>query len=245
MIKKTLIRSLSKLLHIAGYDLQRTSKRSNYSYHNLLDRILQHKPGFRFLQIGGCDGKSFDPLYPYIKTYRGKISGVIVEPVSSYAKEIKMLYSEFTDIHVVQKAIHADEEKMKLFRADMDHSHKLPDYAKGVASFSKSHLLKFRIPEEYIFEEEVACISMENLFRDQEIDHLDLLQIDTEGYDSEIIKQIDFKHIKPSLIHFEHGLKDGTMDGVIISEVIALLNEYNYDVIVEDYNATAYLRELI
>jgi len=71
MIKKTLIRSLSKLLHIAGYDLQRNSKRSNYSYHNLLDRILQYQPGFRFLQIGGCDGKSFDPLYPYVKTSRG------------------------------------------------------------------------------------------------------------------------------------------------------------------------------
>ena len=75
----------------------------------------------------------------------------------------------------------------------MNHADKLPDYAKGVASFNKNHLLKFKIPDESIIEEDVECISMDSLFRNLEIDRLDLLQIDTEGYDAEIIREIDFK----------------------------------------------------
>ena len=42
------------------------------------------------------------------------------------------------------------------------------------------------------------------LIEEQEITHLNLLQIDAEGYDFEVIKMIDFDIIKPSIIKFEH-----------------------------------------
>ena len=245
IVKTALVRTLSRILNVAGYDLIRNSKRNQYCYHNLLDRILLHHSDFHFIQIGGCDGKSFDPLYPYLNTFRGSITGVIVEPVASYAAEVKKLYSGYDGIDVVQKAIHAEEKSMKFYRADMAYTKQLPDYAKGVASFRKSHLLTFKIPEKYIIEDEVECISTTELIRDTGLNRLDLLQVDTEGYDGEIIKHFDFKKIKPSLIHFEHGLRDGTMDGKTFSEVVTLLNDQNYDIIIEDYDATAYLRELV
>lgn len=245
MIRNTLIRSVDRLLNRAGYSLQRNSKRNNYSFYNLLDKVLLHQSEFRFIQIGGCDGISFDPLFPYIREYSGNISGVIVEPVLSYAMELEELYSELNGVEVVQKAIHAEAGTMKFFRADMNHADNLPDYAKGVASFNKKHLMKFKIPEEYIIEEYVDCISLNKLLRERNINHIDLLQIDSEGYDAGIIKQVNFSEFRPSVIRFEHGLRDGTMDGATFSEVISLLNRENYDCIVEDYDVTACLRELL
>ena len=50
----------------------------------------------------------------------------------------------------------------------------------------------------------MACISIQELLDKHRIKALDLLQIDTEGFDYEIIKMIDFKKIKPKLICFEH-----------------------------------------
>ena len=43
------------------------------------------------------------------------ISGVIVEPVSSYAREVEELYSKLDGVEVVQKAIHSEAKKMKFF----------------------------------------------------------------------------------------------------------------------------------
>lgn len=245
MVKTAFIKTFSRLLDIAGYDLVRNSRRTHYSYHNLLDRLLERKFMFQFIQIGGCDGKSFDPLYPYLQSYKGKVHGVIVEPVESYVDEITDVYSGYKGIKILRKAIHTEKENMLFYRADMSHSDKLPEFAKGVASFNKSHLIKFNIPKEHIIEEEVPCISMMELIKAENIASLDLLQIDAEGYDAEIIKSLDFRCLKPSVIHFEHGLRDHTMDKKVFSEVVSLLNSQSYDVIIEDYDATAYLPELI
>lgn len=245
MVKTAFIKTCSRLLHIAGYDLVRNSKRTHYSYHNLLDRLLERKFKFQLIQIGGCDGKSFDPLYPYLQSYKGKVHGVIVEPIESYVDEIADVYSEYKGIKILRRAIHTEKENMLFYRADIAHSDKLPDFAKGVASFNKSHLIKFNIPKEHIIEEEVPCISMMELIEAENITSLDLLQIDAEGYDAEIIKSFDFSRIKPSIIHFEHGLRDRTMDEKIFSEVVSLLNNQSYGVIIGDYDATAYLPELI
>lgn len=49
----------------------------------------------------------------------------------------------------------------------------------------------------------MACTSLIQLVKDHDLFGLDYLQIDTEGFDDEIIKMIDFSIIKPKLIKFE------------------------------------------
>lgn len=44
---------------------------------------------------------------------------------------------------------------------------------------------------------------MRNLFSQFDVNHVDLLQIDTEGFDAEIIYIFPFDKIKLSIIHFE------------------------------------------
>jgi hypothetical protein len=69
-------------------------------------------------------------------------------------------------------------------------------------------------------EEEIETITFDSLV--EGVNHIDLLHIDTEGYDYEIIKSIDFDKHQPSLILFEHAhLKK-------VSEVHAYLSDMGY-----------------
>ena len=61
-----------------------------------------------------------------------------------------------------------------------------------------------------------------------------------EGYDAEIILNLDFRSIRPRIIRFEHGLQHGTMPKDKFSEVIRFLNKNGYQVITEQSDATAY-----
>ena len=47
------------------------------------------------------------------------------------------------------------------------------------------------------------CITFNDLIKKYKVKKIDLLHIDTEGYDYEILKTLDFK-IKPNMILFEH-----------------------------------------
>lgn len=64
--------------------------------------------------------------------------------------------------------------------------------------------------------------------------------IDTEGYDVQILMSLDFDSIRPSIIHFEHGLAEGIMDHETFQEVSDHLRRYGYQILVEPYDVTAY-----
>jgi hypothetical protein len=55
-----------------------------------------------------------------------------------------------------------------------------------------------------ILSEKVPCASVMGLLDKHRIDRLDLFHVDTEGYDFEVLKLIDFKRVKPRMILFEH-----------------------------------------
>jgi hypothetical protein len=50
---------------------------------------------------------------------------------------------------------------------------------------------------------EVECVTLETLLRRSGLDRVDLLVIDTEGYDWEIIRSIDFEAWRPRLLVYE------------------------------------------
>ena len=53
------------------------------------------------------------------------------------------------------------------------------------------------------------------------------------------------KKIKPSIIHFEHGLRDGVMDKDTFLKVKSLLHANGYGIIVELYDVIAYQEDLL
>lgn len=56
----------------------------------------------------------------------------------------------------------------------------------------------------FLTNKKLPTFTLEKILDKNNIRHVDVLLIDTEGYDYKIVKQINFKKIKPKLIIFEH-----------------------------------------
>ena len=92
-----------------------------------------------------------------------------------------------------------------------------------------------------LYEVITKCISLSDLIKEQNIKHIDLLQIDTEGYDYQILKSIDFTIVKPTIISFEHGVRMGIMTKEQLFEIQNLLMDNGYSVLVDEHDVRAYL----
>ena len=170
----------------------------------------------------------------------GKVKGILLEPMKEAYSKLVENYKDFPEIIKENLAIHNTEKEMTLYKIDSAKKEMLPKGAAGMASFSNNHHKLSNTPKEFIVEEKVKCISLEELMNKHKVEKLDLLQIDTEGYDAEIIMNIDFSKINPSIIHFEHGYMDKIMDRKKLEEIMKFLNEKGYQIIIESYDATAY-----
>lgn len=191
----------------------------------------------KFLQIGANDGVSHDCLYKIILKY--KWQGVAVEPLDEFFQKLQLNYSFYNLVRPVRYALHPTDTSMTIFKLNplkyCDYGH----WASGIASFNKSHLIKHNILETDIIEEIVPCISLMKLIADNNLEGIDYLQIDTEGFDVEILKMIDFNYISPKLIRFEYSnLKKEELNIAIKilsnytlekdgSDIYASLNIYN------------------
>jgi FkbM family methyltransferase len=192
---------------------------------------------FFFVQIGANDGISFDPIYHL--TTKEQVHGIALEPLPDIFKELTKNYSNYPNVSLLNKAIHATEKEMLLYRVNPDTA-EFDNWSKGTASFNKEHHRLGNIKDKDIIEEKVQCISFDELINQHNISHIDLLQLDTEGYDYEIIKMIDFKKMAPSIISFEHGLAAGIMSKAKLFEIEELLLHNNYNVIIMENDAIAY-----
>lgn len=193
-----------------------------------------------YIQIGANDGVSFDPIYNFVKENKDKIKGIVLEPSIDFYNQLIENYKDLDNVKKLNIAIHNTEKKMDLYRVDKNKIEKLPVWTKGIGSFIKEHHNLSNLSDEFIVKESVNCLSFKELIEQNNVENIDLLQIDTEGYDAEIISNIDFNAIKPKLIHFEHGLKEGVMTRFTFDKVSEILHRNGYEIIIEPFDALAY-----
>jgi hypothetical protein len=83
----------------------------------------------------------------------------------------------------------------------------LPTWCGGLAGFSRQSIEKHEpfLPgiSKYIVESSVPTETFDEILQLMPTDELDLLQIDTEGFDSMLLSMFPFQRVKPKLIHFE------------------------------------------
>lgn len=238
-MKRRLKKTVNSLAGLFGYRISKSDHSNYFDFQALINHHLRKFEKLSFIQVGGCDGISFDPLYPLIKSKPACFEGIILEPVNHYYDELKSRYDNFENINVLKLAVHNEKSEAIIFSPDRKCLSFLPGFAKGVASFDKNHLKKFGISEDKIVSEKVSCISLKALMTSYHLKP-DLLVTDTEGYDSEILLHYDFSYHSPPIIHFEHGLSDGIMSEAEIKKVQVILKEAGYEIIFDYYDATAY-----
>lgn len=163
--------------------------------------IARHSP-FRFIQIGANDGVSFDSLYRYVTTTNCK--GIVIEPIGIYFQELVKNYRNHPEIIPVNVAVHKSLKKANMYFVDPTTLDEQPDWASGIGSLDPDHHRNAGIVCDRLITEVVQCVHLMDLIKTYELETVNYIQIDTEGYDSEIIAMIDFDVINPTLIRFEH-----------------------------------------
>lgn len=171
----------------------------------LLDFARAH-PSATFVQVGAHDGHEQDPLWRHIQGRRW--SGVMVEPVPYVFRRLERSYADDERIKLVNAAIAPTAGTATLYHIPESDEPGLPPWYDALASFSRDVIAKHRefIPdiESRIEPIQVPTITFGDLCRDNGFDRVDVVQIDTEGYDYEIIKLIDLERCAPRILMYEH-----------------------------------------
>jgi len=178
------------------------------------------------VQIGANDGINNDPIHKFIK--RDNWQGVLLEPQKFvFEKFLKPLYARTEGITVLNAALDVKDGFKPIYKVAVSESR----WATGLSSFNRGVLeaavksgyiekeaVKEGSPlppnkEDFIAVEQVECISTDSLVKRFGLTSIDWLQIDTEGFDFEIIKMFNLPFTKPEVIvyenlHFSNELKE-------------------------------------
>jgi FkbM family methyltransferase len=163
-------------------------------------------PDIYFLQVGAFDGISTDPLYPLIDKHA--LKGILVEPQREFFDRLKANYARFEESRFlfVNAAIAETDTTRPFYRVTSRADG--PEWLHGIASLDRAVLMRHRsaIPEldSLVESENVRCVTFSSLFRECRIKHVDLLQIDAEGFDGVILRLFDIPNRRPAIVRFEH-----------------------------------------
>jgi FkbM family methyltransferase len=154
---------------------------------------LLQNPRMTFMQIGAFDGVGDDDLRELVA--RHKLRGVLVEPQPAAYARLQQTYAGQPQVKLLQAAIAEREGRRELYCKR--------GVASMVASFDREHLRKHGVPDHEITSQNVPCHTVESAMCAAGLEHIDLLQIDAEGYDWPIIRSIDFSRCRPRIVRFE------------------------------------------
>jgi FkbM family methyltransferase len=205
---------LRKLLEKIGYEvrgirymppplLEAANLRSIELDDLLCRRMIETRRELTFIQVGAYDGVTRDPLRKYVESCGWR--GVMLEPQAVAAQELRACYQHNDSVVVLQAALDRVPGTAALYTVDC--GGRGPSWAGGLASFDRDCILKHRdlIPglDRMIRCEKVACVTFDEVLTRVTTEHLDLLQVDTEGADAYILSLFPFERIKPAIVHWE------------------------------------------
>jgi FkbM family methyltransferase len=199
--------------------------------------LYQQRPGdFFFIQIGAHDGVTSDPISQLVRRYAW--NGLLVEPQAGAFQQLRANYADQQQLQFVNAAIAEDDVEKILYKIREGVSG-LPEWYEQIASFERDVILSHRqsIPdiEDLIETETVKCLSFASLIEQYNVNHIDMLVIDAEGYDYKILKMLDLQRCKPAIIYYEYkhlGMQEQ-------NEAMDYLVSYGYKISISGANVIA------
>ena len=194
------------------------------------------EPVFCF-QVGANDGHTNDPVHPYFKHFGW--SGLLVEPlVDVFENELTKTYEGNPRVRLENVALAQTQGQLPLYRVAISKAR----WATGLSGFRReniqSHIDNGYIqrrakeegivvpddPNQIIETVQVAVVTVEQLLARHAVTHFDVLCIDTEGFDFEILKLVDFDRFKPEVVLFESK----NLSDTDYAQAKALLGQHGY-----------------
>ena len=172
----------------------------------LLRRVIELRERFSILQIGAFDGVTNDPLHDLARDY-GQVRAVLLEPQAEPFAELEARWRDVPRVVPLRYALAgaAGEQPLFVVAASFRHLH---PFAGQIASFSREHVESecakyiWRPPAGLITSISVPTIDWRTLAARH--GPFDFVTIDVEGYDGEVIHQMDVTAGAPEVIQYEH-----------------------------------------
>jgi len=194
-------------------------KNLELEWKNLLDEF--HGKNAVLVQIGANDGISHGDAYLYNSIKNNPLwKSILIEPIKENMYLLKKNYENSINVFFEEVAI-GEEEKTDIIYANVDTS------ADG-GCFGALSSLKYYSVEAFrhvnFIPVEIEVKKFSYIVNKYNLKEIDMLQIDTEGYDYLILKQILNMNIFPKALKFEAG----GMSSAEIGEIKKLLSSIGY-----------------
>lgn len=165
------------------------------------DRLLSEIEGpANVVEIGAMDGVRFDPLHRHIVEKRW--NAVVVEPLADVFELLRRNYQGCGWVRCANVAISETTGPLHMFRVKREVIEGgAPDWLLGISSAFKRPDLAYL--EGAVAEEDVRGLTFGDFAEEFGIQRIDVLQVDTEGYDWRVLRQIDLERWRIGLIHVE------------------------------------------
>jgi FkbM family methyltransferase len=162
---------------------------------------------------------------------------VVVEPQTGPFSDLRVTYGDAPRLTLRNVAIGERNEVRPFYRVAPGPT--VPAWAAQLASFDPAVIMRHGGPSANLREnltcEDVQCVTFESLLAD--VDRVDLLQIDAEGYDATLLRLFDFERWKPSIVQFEHKHLSVAEHDAAIRHIVA----YGYRIAIAQLDTVAYI----
>jgi FkbM family methyltransferase len=190
-----------------------------------------------FIQIGANDGEQRDPLRREVLHRRWR--GLLIEPLPDVFERLQRNYAGVERVELLNIAIADSDGSRPLWHLAPSDDPGLPPWYDALGSFRRDVVLRHRdfIPDidERIVSTEVTCITPETLCLRHDLSDVDVVQVDTEGYDYEILRRLPFERLRPRLVIYEHH----HLSPEDRAEAQALLRSKGYELFEESLDTVA------
>jgi FkbM family methyltransferase len=176
-----------------------------------LHYVGKNFPDAQVLQIGAMDGINFDDTRGFLDMYRWK--SVLVEPVPAIFNELKENFKDRDNYIFEQCAITEEDGEIKMLTVPPDVIEREglhPGY-KGMSAlyplrngFGSDYQRDIDVKAQFGVDIMVPTLTLNSLLDKHNLQNVDILICDAEGYDWKIFKQLDFNRIRPKVIRLEY-----------------------------------------
>lgn len=203
------------------------------------------------IQIGSnCGNLDGDSVWKLATGNQDIFKAYLIEPIGCLFSELVNNYTDFKYVTCCNIAITCDESQTKIpiYYISEEHikEYNCPWYTKGLGSTNPKHIFHLSENSRFTYDKILrdvpiskACVdavTLNSFVLKHNITDIGFLQIDTEGYDADILLSYDFC-VKPQVIQFEYVHIEEAWKGRNSSKlcvVIELLSKHNYQMIYQD-----------
>jgi FkbM family methyltransferase len=158
------------------------------------------------VQVGSNDGVQGDPISELLRRHP-EWKTLFIEPLPHIFERLVQNYSEYPNSIFENSAVYEENGTQEFYYVSDEiklREKDVPYWYDQLGSFDRNHILKHGHKfEEYINTIRIRCRTFQDILDNYNIRGIDILHIDTEGYDFEVLKQVDLERQPPRAILFE------------------------------------------